>query len=110
MAFEDTLRGLAEIERQLLRLLCQTRGGAAIEKAQRELVDYGWREQEHRIVFEALQKVRRQDWLSLREQLPAHATLAGFPDVDWDVYFQPLPVATDIGTLLRELKNAPRLS
>jgi hypothetical protein len=106
MDFKNNLEGLAKIERQLLRLLCQSRGSAAMEEAQCELVGYRWREQEHRIVFESLEKVRGQDWLSLPTQLPAHAARAGFPDVEWEVYFQPLAAPVEISTLLRELKRA----
>ncbi|HVB55699.1 MAG TPA: hypothetical protein VNE63_04600 [Candidatus Acidoferrales bacterium] len=62
-----------------------------------------WQDQEHRVVYEALQKLRAHDPEFLRERLPAQATRMGFPDVDWNAYFAPADVSVDIEQLIREL-------
>jgi hypothetical protein len=106
MEFDRNLYPTEESERELLRLLCQATCGAPIAVALRELAGYAWLNPEHRIVFEALREVRARDWFPLLEQLPAHATRAGFPDVDWEAYFQPVARSTDIDALVGELKRS----
>lgn len=58
-----------------------------IDAAREALRGYAWRDEEHRVVFEALARARNVHLIPLREQLPAHATRMGFPDVDWPLYF-----------------------
>jgi hypothetical protein len=75
----------------------------------RNLEKYEWRDPEHRVVYEALQETQGTGplSLSLREQLPAHATRLGFPDVDWRDYFDGAESGpADIEALVRELKVA----
>jgi hypothetical protein len=74
----------------------------------RALENYRWHDPEHRVVYEALQAVRGGARLSLREELPAHATRLGFPDVGWQDYFDCAGLGqTDIGVLVKQLKAAP---
>ena len=100
---------VTELEREILRAMC---GGslapAQIEAAREALREYAWRDEEHRVVFEALARVRNADAIPLRQQLPAHATRMGFPDVNWPLYFDPIPqqrTARNFGLqeLLRQL-------
>jgi ABC-type uncharacterized transport system auxiliary subunit len=100
----DTNR-IVKLERAILRLLCQSTGSDRIQRGDvRSLANYTWNDPEHRIVFEALGKVRANDARALREQLPAAATRLGFPDVDWTNYFGPLELGqTDMDDLLRQL-------
>ncbi|MGB8542119.1 MAG: hypothetical protein WCD49_10840 [Candidatus Acidiferrales bacterium] len=70
----------------------------------RELSKHVWQDAEHRVVFEAIQRLSSSDTKLLQEQLPAQATRMGFPDVSWDNYFSPPPGAKlDFGLLVREL-------
>jgi len=97
------------LERGILRAMC---GGsqtpAQIAAARQALRAYAWRDEEHRVVFEALGRMRNADSEAVREQIPAHATRMGFPDVDWPLYFDSIsqPRATqnfDLQELLRRL-------
>jgi len=101
---------LSELERVVLRTLCaEAVPSAASEAAKRELKNYPWHDPEHRVVFEALQEARGSSLISLREQLPTHATRLGFPDVDWQNYFDrggSGRKSEDIGKLVRDLKSA----
>ncbi len=100
---------VTELEREILRAMC---GGAIapaqIEAAREALREYAWRDEEHRVVFEALARARNADAIPLREQLPAHATRMGFPEVNWPLYFNSIPqqrAARNFGLqeLLRQL-------
>jgi hypothetical protein len=97
-----------ELERETLCALC-IRGSANAREttAMRELSDHVWQDAEHRVVFEAIQRLSSSDPKLLQEQLPAQATRMGFPDVSWDKYFGPQPGAElDFGLLVRELLAA----
>jgi hypothetical protein len=103
----DTTR-IVKIERAILRLLCQSTGADRLERGDvRSLANYNWNDPEHRIVLEALGKVRANDARALREQLPSAATRLGFPDVDWTIYFCPPENGeTNLDELLKHLKTA----
>jgi len=78
---------LIGLESSVLRSLCTGEESiASRERLTRELAAYPWRVPEHRVVYEALARIREQDPASLREQLPSQATRMGFPDVDWTLY------------------------
>ncbi len=99
-----------ELERETLCALC-IRGTAHARETTilRELSNHVWQDAEHRVVFEAIQRLRSSDPKLLQEQLPAQATRMGFPDVSWDNYFAPQPGAKlDLGLLVRELLAAPK--
>lgn len=99
-----------ELERETLCALC-VRGSASAPETtvMRELSNHVWQDAEHRVVFEAIQRLSSSDPKLLQEQLPAQATRMGFPDVSWDNYFAPQPGANvDIGLLVRELLAAPK--
>jgi hypothetical protein len=69
------------------------------------LQGYSWRYYEHRVVFGALERVSTRGSLSLREQLPAQAVRMGFPDVDWELYFDCVGAPRDLEKLVRELRE-----
>jgi hypothetical protein len=101
---------ISEIERRILRALCQcANANTAREQPLHELENHRWHEPEHRTVYEALEGAGRCSGKPLREQLSAEAVRMGFPDVDWAAYFEaPDSVAADLPELLRELRAAVR--
>jgi hypothetical protein len=99
-----------ELERETLCALC-IRGSANARETtvMRELSNHVWQDAEHRVVFEAIQRLSSSDPKLLQEQLPAQATRMGFPDVSWDHYFAPQPEAEiDFVSLVGELLAAPK--
>jgi hypothetical protein len=75
----------------------------------RELSNHIWQDAEHRVVFEAIQRLSSSDPKLLREQLPAQTTRMGFPDVSWENYFSPAPQnEKDFEALVHELLAAPK--
>jgi hypothetical protein len=99
-----------ELERETLCALC-IRGSANARQTtvMRELSNHVWQDAEHRVVFEAIQRLSSSDPKLLQEQLPAQATRMGFPDVSWDNYFAPQPGAEiDFVSLVGELLAAPK--
>lgn len=76
-----------ETERRALSALCCERVDS-IRRGEilRELENYAWREAEHKVVFDALRRVQNCGGSSLRHELPARATIMGFPDVNWADY------------------------
>lgn len=102
----DKILGL---ERLVLTTLCVSAGlGAQRQLILADLSRHLWRAPEHRVVFEALMRMRSADPASLFAELPAMATRMGFPDVDWDSYFLPGqdPAVTEIEEIIRRLAAA----
>jgi hypothetical protein len=98
-------------ERGLLRRLCQSGGVRAVRSdGQRTLRRYRWVGRDHQTIFDALVRLATVPAGSLRERLPAEATRMGFPDIQWDAYFEARPgesesegtVAELIGKLISE--------
>ena len=103
------IKQIIELEREILRAMCNgALAPAQIEAAREALREYAWRDEEHRVVFEALARARNTDAIPLREHLPAQATRMGFPDVDWPLYFNSpskrrTPQNFDLQELLRRV-------
>jgi hypothetical protein len=99
-----------ELERETLCALCVRASlNAQHPTAMRELSNHIWQDAEHRVVFEAIQRLSSSDPKLLREQLPAQTTRMGFPDVSWENYFSPAPQhEKDFEALVRELLAAPK--
>lgn len=80
----------AENEEQLLRFLCAS--GEDIAN-QRELVQklrqYSWRDNDHRILFEAIGELLAHNSREIILQLPAALTRRGFPDISCDALSAP---------------------
>jgi len=75
-------------EREILRALC-TSPHVADKRGEflGALSLHHWRDPEHRVVYEALRRIRGRDTAALHLELPATATRMGFPDVEWTEFF-----------------------
>ena len=97
------------MELAVLRALCTLPGGhTARAKLVDELKAYRWEHADHRVIYEALIKTNAADSETLRRELPAAVTRMGFPDVNWERFFDAdaTPVTPDrIFDLIRELKG-----
>src|SRR5579859_7256703 len=98
-------RSILDAERRLLRALCQESCPVpARESAKNALVDYLWREPVHEIIFSFVVVQPATAPIPLRDQLPGLLTRKGFPDVDWELFFQPVSISeTKLADLVREL-------
>jgi len=95
------------LERSILRALCQKSLPDSVrQNVTCALAAYRWQIEDHRIVFAALEKAGKPNCVSLREQLPAHATRMGFPDVDWGGLFEPGEPVESVEQLVSDLKAA----
>jgi hypothetical protein len=78
------------VERKILSWLCsQSNAEGAASQVRQELAAYAWRDADNRVVFESL--TRLMNGLTpaeILEQLPAQATRMGFPDVNWNNYWE----------------------
>ena len=110
MPKQDLTQRVFELERETLCALCvRASMNAQHPTAMRELSNHAWQDAEHRVVFEAIQRLSSSDPKLLREQLPAQATRMGFPDVSWENYFSPAGEGKkDFEAIVRELLAAPR--
>ena len=93
------------MELTVLRAICSGQNAGDLrEMSVRGLSVYSWKSAEHRVVFEAIARLRRRDAERLREELPAQATRMGFPDVEWAAYFAAgEEEPADLQVLVREL-------
>jgi hypothetical protein len=109
MPTQSQTQRVLELERETLCALCvRASMNAQHPTAMRELSNHVWQDAEHRVVFEAIQRLSSSDPKLLREQLPAQATRMGFPDVSWERYFSPAEKEKkDFEALVRELLAAP---
>ena len=77
-----------QLERRLLRLLCQE--PAVREFGRTNLQRYRWCDLVHGVIFEIVTSTPQVSVEQLRQQLPARLTKAGFPDFPWEEFFPPL--------------------
>jgi hypothetical protein len=102
------------IERDFLRALCQNSTLAELSSQVRsDLQNYPWQGSDHQTIFEAILGIGIARCSSLREQLAAQATLMGFPDINWNEYFEQASAADgeskrSVMELARELKATAR--
>jgi hypothetical protein len=100
---------LCEMERAVLRALCQPSLPDTLrQRLSQKLAAYQWQAADHRIIFAALQRIRNTRTSSLQEQLPAHATRMGFPDIHWAAFFEPDDRAPEIEKLVSALNVAAK--
>jgi hypothetical protein len=79
---------IAERELGVLRTICATRADSqSLSEAFAHLADYRWEYPDHEVVFAAATKVFKTEGKISLEKLAAQTTRAGFPDIDWPVYF-----------------------
>jgi len=106
---DNSVPQILNLEREILRALCNSQDPATARNAiLRSLAHHAWHDPEHRIVYEALSRMRTRGPAALREELPATATRMGFPDVDWHLYFavDAIPGHPKIEALVDALKSA----
>jgi|SRR5579859_4149162 len=98
-------RSIIDTERRILRTLCQESCQTpSRESARSALADYRWREPVHEIIFRFAVTQPEEAAIPLRDQLPGLLTRKGFPDVDWESFFQPPSISeTKFADLIREL-------
>lgn len=85
---DETPAKIPARERALLRSICgNPQDLFARASLLAQLENYEWREEEHRVMFQAILRLRGADSATLREHLPGTVTRMGFPDVDWKDFF-----------------------
>lgn len=90
MSSTDSPIFASQIERDILRFLCST--DIDSDDWKRFLARLGaheWRDPEHKVIYDALGSIRSADPKTRRDELPAQVTRMGFPDVDFEKYFDP---------------------
>jgi hypothetical protein len=94
-----------ELERQVLRALCQGIGaGSARGRARCQLAAYRWSDPIHQVLFECLLELGTPEPARLEAELPARLTRRGFPDVNWEEFFQPVSLSgNEVERLVHEL-------
>lgn len=100
---------LLELERQVLRALCQGgREGLLQESARSLLSAYRWSDPVHEALFEIVMSFPAASAAALREQLPARLTRRGFPDFDLERLFALTPPsAAQAEQGMRRLRENP---
>src|SRR5271155_3802686 len=108
MLQQSPSKRILELERETLRALCiRASANARRQDTMRDLSNHVWQDAEHRVIFEAIQRLSSSDPQLLREQLPAQTTRMGFPDVNWENYFIAAGKADDdFDALVRDLLAA----
>lgn len=85
MHSNDNSVSCAETEEQLLRFLCAN--GESIAQRREvfhRLRQYSWRDNDHRVQFEAIGELLARNSQNIFEHLPAELTRRGFPDISCD--------------------------
>ena len=109
MKGDDQIR----VEREVLRFLCQATENSPTRGVSRDLLkEYSWSEPLHRVVFEILASFPSPNPSMLRGQLPTLLTRRGFPDVDWEDFFNPHSLSDEqFSILVRQMTGkAPTFS
>lgn len=93
----------ADTEAQLLRFLCAS--GEDIAQRRRvfqRLSQYSWRDNDHRILFEAIGELLARNSQKILEHLPAELTRRGFPDISCYALSAPAELTPDAALALAE--------
>lgn len=77
----------ADAELRLLQALCSSVDRPVLQTALLQLKNYAWSVPDYAVVFDALRIVSSRGAVVSRATLSALTTRAGFPDVDWELYF-----------------------
>ena len=94
---------------QILRALCQTKDAELRRRACEILRNYEWVDGEHRVIFEVCAALDSFGARINVTTVAAQVTRAGFPDVDFDALFEPLPMAdTELAKRLNALERNAR--
>jgi hypothetical protein len=100
---EDNIKGL---ERLVLRGLCAYLSGKEdYVKCVDALRTYSWQDAEHRLVYEALGRIRFLPMALRRGELAAEVTRMGFPDIDCSAYLEGKSItAEELRELIRQIQ------
>jgi hypothetical protein len=94
------------LETAVLQLLCSSANPRGDwEHVARQLNEYRWQSTDHQIIFDAFGKMS-SGLEPLRERLSAATTRMGFPDIDWDHYFDAQQPDADLERAIRGLLHA----
>ncbi len=85
----EDLAPVVKTEHLALRILCQAQRPEIREEGMRLLACYVWQSRDHEVVFEVLSETGWRDLDGLRAQFAARLTRKGFPDLDFESYFEP---------------------
>jgi hypothetical protein len=103
-------RDTKEIERLMLGALCT--GPISLEdrgEALRSLTNYNWILPDHRVIYEVLRRSRQPNSAALRENILAEITRLGFPDIEFEPFFNPCSLTkAEIDALANALLIAGR--
>jgi hypothetical protein len=99
---------VATLERQLLRALCAGTGTPQDwDQLASRLSGYLWQDPDHKVAYEALRAIKSYEPKTRRDELPAQVTRMGFPDMDWNLYFEGEELsAAEIEGIIKRLKSA----
>jgi hypothetical protein len=94
----------SELEVRVLRAVCARRD-AALRAAVKMVARYSWTAPDHAVVYAAVRAaLERGAAATTRESLSGLATRAGFPDLDWDLYFADVEQTDFEGAVAQMLK------
>jgi len=103
MANTPNTQDAVQMERRILRLLCQN--SAAREKLTDALRRHPWRDLAHRVTFEIVCGALQLSVEQLRRVLPRRLTNAGFPDFPLEDLFLPVELSLqEVEIFLREVQ------
>jgi hypothetical protein len=100
-------------EQLILKFLCASPAAGTAQDLKSSLASYKWHTHDHSVVFEALQRLSSASTpAQLREQLPAQLTRMGFPDVNYEIFFEgEIPEVNELPALVKTLlRVAPESS
>ena len=97
-----------QMERRILRLLCQS--SAAREQLKEVLHLYRWRDLAHRVTFEIVGGALQLSAEQLRRVLPRRLTNAGFPDFLWEDLFLPVELSIQEAEIVLREAQPPTAS
>lgn len=105
MSVPSSERHVVEAERRVLRALCQEKlQDFRLTTLKKSLTGYRWHAPAHLVIFECLIRFPRGRGLLLRDYLAGCATRKGFPDLDWEDFFDPVSYsASQVESLMKEL-------
>lgn len=103
MHSKDNSVSCSESEMQLLRFLCASgEDTSRRRKLLHQLAWYSWRDNDHRILFEAIGELLARNPQKVLEHLPAELTRRGFPDISCDALAVPPALDSDAALALAQ--------
>jgi len=106
MAVPPDERRVVEAERRVLQALCQEKPeGSLLGTTKSLLAEYRWRDPAHQVIFDCVTHYPEHAALVLRDHLAGCVTRKGFPDLNWEQFFEPVYLSkAEAEALVRELR------